>query len=305
MNNTISEINNAANLDFRRFIDICEEEYHDEIMSVAQHISDNAHLKVVMIAGPSGAGKTTSALLLSNYLLKLGIHAQIVSLDNFYLSRQDLPILPNGERDTESVNALDIKEMQHCFLEIENYSKTKMPFYDFEAGKSIKGKIEIDITNNGILIVEGLHALNPVITDCLREENLYKIYISVNEGIYNDKGDRVLTSRKIRFIRRTLRDEKTRGADINATLKLWWQVGYGEEQYLYCFKDRADILLKTLHPYELCVYKERFLKSAKAVLEDSDNYKYVKNITEVIKQITPINPNAVPKNSLIREFLGE
>ncbi len=305
MKNTISEINNAANLDFRKFIDSCEEEYHDGIMSVAQHIRDNSHIKVVMIAGPSGSGKTTSAQLLSDYLLKLGIHAEIVSLDNFYLSRQDLPLLPSGEIDTESVNALDIKEMQRCFSDITNYSKTKMPFYDFEKGESQKEKISIDISDHGILIVEGLHALNPVVTDCLSKDNLYKIYISVNEGIYDEKGNRVLTSRKIRFIRRTLRDEKTRGADINATLKLWWQVGYGEEQYLYCFKDRADILLKTLHPYELCVYKERFLQSAKSVSRSSDNYKYVKNITEVLKRITPINPNAVPKNSLIREFLAE
>ena len=122
-------------MNFRKFIDSCEEEYHGEIMAVAQHISDNSHLKVVMIAGPSGSGKTTTAQLLSDYLLKLSIHAQIVSLDNFYLSRQDLPILPSGECDTESVNALDIKEMQRCFLEIENCSRTKMPFYDFESGK--------------------------------------------------------------------------------------------------------------------------------------------------------------------------
>ncbi len=304
MKNTIPKINNSVNVNTEEFIALCEDGYHSDIMSVAHHISKNTHIKVVMIAGPSGSGKTTTAHLLSDYLEKLGINAVPVSLDNFYLSRENLPVLPNGERDTESVNALDIDEMKRCFSEIAVKSKTKMPFFDFETSTSIKDKIEIDITNNGIMIVEGLHALNPVITDCLPRESLYKIYISVNDAILDEEGNKILTSRKIRFIRRTLRDEKTRGADINATLKLWWQVGLGEEKYLYCFKDRADIFLKTLHPYELCVYKERFLKSAMAVEKGSDNYKYVKSITDVLYSFVAVDENKVPKNSLIREFIG-
>lgn len=303
MKNTVSEINRAAQ-NARTFINECEKNYHEEIMELARYICKNKHIKIIMIAGPSGSGKTTTAHILKEYIKDTGVNARTVSLDNFYLDRESLPVLASGEADTESVNSLDLNCIQKSLLEIIKNGMGFLPRYDFKIGKRIENAEKIDIRDGGIIIVEGLHALNPVITDMLPRESLYKIYISVSAGIFDNGGNAVLSSRKIRFIRRTLRDEKFRNADINTTMKMWPLVISGEENYLYPFKPCADKVLVTLHPYELCVYKGCFLEMMETAERENPLYSYAEKIASVLRQLCSIDASAVPYGSLIREFIG-
>ncbi len=305
MINTVSEINRKVKENAAEFINICENEYKNEIKEITRQLLHNTHLKIVLIAGPSGSGKTTTAHILSESLKNGGANVEIVSLDNFYYDKDKLPILPDGEPDTESVNALDIAEIKRCFSNIVEFGKSTMPVFNFKIGKSEKDAINIDLGQNGILIVEGLHALNPLIYDNLKADSVYKIYISVNLAIFDDNGNKLLSSRKVRFIRRALRDYRFRNTDMFSTLKMWDKVTAGEEEFLYKFKPLADKQLVTLHPYELCVYRDLFLAEFKELPQCAESYSYAEYIAETVKMFTPLHSETVPDNSLIREFIGD
>ncbi len=302
--NTVSKINNQA-LNPQEFIKFCEDNYHNEIKELADTIFKNRDIKVVMIAGPSGSGKTTTAAILKEYLKNVGISATTVSLDDFYLPFDELPILENGEADTESVDSLDIPLIQKCLSSVILTGEAKWPKFDFKKKIRIDNANYVDIRSGGIIIVEGLHALNPVIIKMLDSKNIYKVYISVSDSVYNDAGEEVLSSKKVRFIRRTLRDEKFRNSDINVTLGMWPQVLNGEEHYLYPFKPYADKIIVTLHPYELCVYKNHFEQMVHSADKNHPVYEYATIVLNGLQGFSSISPDLVPLNSLIREFIGD
>ncbi len=304
MINSVGEINKASKQP-ESFILNTESEYLTEIYSVAAAISNNDDIKIVAIAGPSASGKTTTAHILCDRLAELGETTQVVSLDDFYLSPEYLPILPDGKYDIESVDALNIELIKKCFNEIITTGKASLPKYDFANKKSILNAKNIDISNKGIVIVEGLHALNPLITELVPKQNIYKIYISANCSIMDDFGEQLLSSRQIRLVRRMLRDRIFRGTDANKTLELWNNVVAGERKHLYPFKNTADVLIKTLHAYEPCVYKKEFLKLKGEVLVGSFGYDYFLRTAKAIEKFDDIEGNLVPKTSLIREFLGK
>jgi len=305
MKSTLNEINKAILSDSKAFIELCEKEYHDEIFSTAQIIADNDDIKIVALAGPSASGKTTSAHILAERLTALGEKTIIVSLDDFYYSYDELPTLPDGKKDIESVNSLDISLIKKCLNEIVETGKTDLPEYDFKTRTSKKGAKSVDIGKRGIVIVEGLHALNPVITDLVPQKNIYKIYISVNSGVTDDKGELLLSSRKIRLMRRALRDEVYRNSDINNTLTLWEDVVKGERKYLYCFKDTADKIFKTSHRYEPALYKKRFSEMLGEVYREHRGYEYFYETVKGVENFVDLPYSAVPENSLIREFIGD
>ncbi len=303
MINTVSEINRAVkNPD--AIVKEAEKQYKKEIYNAAKTIADNDDIKIVALAGPSGSGKTTSAHILMDRLKLYGEEAVVVSLDDFYLSENELPVLPNGEKDIESVNSLNIALIKKCFAEIINTGKTMLPSFDFAAKQSIPNSKEIDISNKGIMIVEGLHALNPIITDLVPRENIYKMYISVNCSIEDSFGEQLLSSRQIRLVRRCLRDRIFRGCSVKETLSMWNGVVEGERKYLYCFKDTADVLIKTLHIYEPCLYRDEFLKVKEEVTSDCACYEYFMRTAAALEKFDSMEAVYVPSNSLIREFIG-
>lgn len=303
MMNTVGEINSAAS-EPERLIKYAEEQYLSEIYRVAQTIADNDEIKIVSLAGPSGSGKTTTAHILCDRLAELGEKTVVVSLDDFYLSYDQLPVLENGKRDIESVDALDKSLLKKCFGEIINTGKTYLPKYDFKASKSIPNSRLADVGSRGIIIAEGLHALNPVITDLAPRKNIFKMYISVNCSIGDNFGEQLLSSRQIRLARRALRDRVFRGTSLEQTLSLWNGVVEGERKYLYCFKNTADALVKTLHIYEPCVYRDEILKLAKELKKDTVCYEYFMRTVNAIEKFSSIDRSLVPNNSLIREFIG-
>ncbi|MBO4431997.1 MAG: hypothetical protein J5852_00545 [Clostridia bacterium] len=304
MTNTLSEINKAITENAAGFIKKCEDEYKREINEIAKRIADNDDIKIVAIAGPSGSGKTTTAHILRKRLEELGENTDVISLDDFYLPFGKIPLLPDGNRDIESVYALDIPCIEKVFKSIIKTGSATLPKFDFVTKTSIKNAARVDIGERGIVIVEGLHALNPAITGLVKKENILKIYISVNMPIENEGGEQLLSSRQIRLARRVLRDERFRGASAQETLFLWNKVVEGESKYLYCFKNTADIKLTTLHSFEPCVYREPFCRMRSSVGSSTPCYEYFIKTANVLEQFCTIDSKLIPEDSLIREFIG-
>lgn len=305
MRNILSVINDFAKNAPNDMVLRSEERYKKEITDIAKRISDDDKIKIVGIAGPSGSGKTTTAHILCDKLLEFGEKTVVVSLDDFYLPDEQLPILPDGSKDIESVNALDIPLLKKCFNDIITTGKTVVPKFDFHTKERIVEHRKIDITDRGIVVVEGLHALNPIISELVPRENFFKIYISVNLPIVDDFGEKLLSSRQIRFVRRLLRDRVFRDTHPNKTMTLWKGVVEGEEKYLYCFKNTADVELKTLHFYEPCIYKNEFIDLENEIDKNHSCYEYFSGILNALKNFESIDEDLVPHNSLIREFIGE
>lgn len=305
MKSTLQTINEYALNDPAGLVEKAENHYDREITETAQRIADDDSLKIVAIAGPSASGKTTTAHILSEKLQNLGEQTEVVSLDDFYLPTEQLPLTEDGKYDIESVKALDRELMKKCFGEIISTGRTELPKYNFAEKRRILSARSIDISGRGIVIVEGLHALNPVITDLVPRKNIFKAYISVNRSVLDDNGDILLTSRQIRLMRRVLRDRIFRGSSVNETLALWKGVVEGEKKYLYCFKDTADVLIKTLHIYEPCLYRNDFCALCDETQNITDCRDYFLKTAEAVRKFVPLDEALIPHNSLIREFIGE
>lgn len=302
LTNEIEYINEMAESLPRDFIEKCEQRYSNIIASVAKEICDGGERKVVMLAGPSSSGKTTTAKKLCSECKNKGVNTFVLSLDDFYLNRDDIPVLPDGTRDFETVYALDLD----CFGETVNAllrgETVKTPIFDFVSGKRSDKFNEITLGKNDIVIIEGLHALNPVITDKINGQ-LFKIYISVSSRIYNEKGKIILNKRNLRFVRRMVRDAKFRGSSANHTYSLWKNVTYGEDKYLFPYRNNADIKINTVHLYEPCVLKKQALELLQSDI--SDEYLYdVQRLRDALEKFEEIDEKLVPEDSLLREFLG-
>ncbi len=303
INNTVEHIIDSA-ADETGFIDQWEQRYNRKIDAVASKVCETEESEIIMIAGPSSAGKTTTAKKLRISLEKRGIGSYTVSLDDFYLDNKDAPRFPDGSPDFETVHCLDIKCFQEKMKELLETGEADLPQFDFLEGKRKEKYNHIKLNPSDVIIVEGLHALNPIITDKLPKDRLLKVYINVSSRIYDKNGDIVLNKRNMRFIRRLVRDYKFRGSDVQKTYKLWIGVCYGEDTYLFPYKDNADIKINTIHLYETCVLREDAIKLLGRVNKESEFYKDSQRLIRSLMKFPIINPDKVPDDSLLREFLG-
>ena len=303
--NKLEYINDKAINNPQEFINECEKRYEEIISEITEKIVSTKGREIVMLAGPSSAGKTTTARRIKESLEKCGIKAYVLSLDDFYLNRDDIPYLPDGSQDYETVYALDLECLESELNALLRGDKVKAPVFDFTTGKRSETMFnEIILGKEDVVIIEGLHALNPVITDKIQGK-LLKIYINVSSRIYDEKGDIVLNKRNLRFIRRMVRDYKFRDSSVENTCRLWKNVTKGEDEYLFPYRDNADIKADTIHLYEPCVLKHQALRM---IGEDDVSEEYKNDIYKIAKALEKFNDieeNLVPENSLLREFLGE
>ncbi len=305
INNKLEYINDMAVSKPLEFIKSSEDRYQNIIDNIVEKIICEKGREIVMLAGPSSAGKTTTARKIKEGLQKKGIKTYVLSLDDFYLNREDIPYLPDGTQDYETVYALDL----NCFEEKVNAllrgEKVRNPVFDFTTGKRSETQFnDIELGVEDVVIIEGLHALNPVITEKIKGK-LLKIYINVSSRIYDEKGNIVLNKRNMRFIRRMVRDYKFRASSVENTYKLWKNVTAGEDKYLFPYRDYADIKANTIHLYEPCVLKHQALPLLKEC-NVSDEFKSdVQKLCKALEKFCDIPEDKVPDNSLLREFLGE
>lgn len=300
---TFSKINNLA-LDPQNFLRDCSAAYHEKVDAAANEIFLDKSKKIVMLAGPSSSGKTTTASILSADINMLGGKAYTVSLDDFYHSHSvGYPLDENGKPDYECVEALDIELLHMKLGELAEKGKSSLPVFDFKTGERINNAKTIELRENDVIIVEGLHALNPVITDTLNEENLYKIYVSVSSRVYENDGSVLLSKRDLRFTRRMVRDYSFRSTGVERTFEIWQSVMRGEDKYLFPYEDLADVKINSFHPCEPCVLSQKAITLLSQVRnpEYIEKARLLKNKLALFKKI---DYSVLPADSLLREFTG-
>lgn len=304
LKNKLEYINDRAECDPVEFINECEERYQKIIDSIVKRIITEDGREIVMLAGPSSAGKTTTARKLKEGLLEKGVKTYVLSLDDFYLNREDIPYLSDGTQDYETVDALDLKQLEKDLNALLRGETVKAPVFDFTIGKRSDTDFnEITLGAEDVVIIEGLHALNPVITEKVRGK-LLKIYINVSSRICDENENIIFNKRNLRFIRRMIRDYKYRASSVKNTCKLWKNVTMGEEKYLFPYRDNADIKANTIHLYEPCVLKHQALQLLRNSQVMDEFKKDIQELISALEKFEDIDENLVPDDSLLREFLG-
>lgn len=303
INNELSFIAENALNNKVMLIEEAESRYKRIIESISEKINGDSSKKIVMLAGPSGSGKTTTANKIKEKLISYGHKAYTVSLDDFYKNIGEGPKNEDGSYDFESVESLDLELLHKCLEELIEKSESELPLFDFMTGRRKAEKNKIILEKDDVIIVEGLHALNPVITDTLPAENLFKIYISVSSRIY-DNEKIVLNKRNLRFIRRMIRDFQFRNSSVEHTYFLWPKVMAGEDKFLFPFKNNADVFVNSIHIYEPCVFRNEAIKLLSTVENSSENYDDAQKLISALNRFPEIEESSVPKDSLLREFLG-
>ena len=298
----ITELNSAALQSPHEMIEKAEQIYFQKIESIASHIKMNPQLRLILISGPSGSGKTTTANLLADKLRSYGNESLVISLDNFYRDQDDeaYPRLDDGQLDYECPDALNLDLMHVTFERILSEQDFTIPKYDFKEGRCTEKEQHVPI-RNGCVIIEGLHALNPTISEKLPNDKILKIFISVSTNVM-DGDEQILSGRKVRFIRRLVRDSIYRGATAERTFDIWDEVLAAEDIYLYPYKSNADIAFDTFHSFELGVMRPFFdgLISAELALAE----EYARIVENAVLLADEISIDLVPETSLIREFVS-
>lgn len=302
--NNIVSINEMASLSPEELIELSERNFRLQVESVASKVASLSGNRLVMLAGPSSSGKTTTAELLSKDLIKNGRGAKVISLDDFYKDQNEKIFFEDGTPDFETVKSLDTEKIKECLSNITEKGECLLPRFSFVTGTREKEPVHLTLEKDEVVIVEGLHALNPVITDSLESEKLTKLYVSVSSRIMN-QNEVFLSKRDIRFIRRMVRDYLFRNSGVDYTFYLWNGVRKGEDRYLFPFEPLADIKIDSFHSYEMCVLKETALSLLSHIEKDSPYFERSEKLFEKLSQFVSIEKEKMPESSLLREFIGQ
>ena len=283
----------------------CEGYYHHQVQAAMLQIKKNMpNYKFVLLCGPSASGKTTTAYKLKENLIQNGIKARVVSMDNFFLGHANYPRLPDGTPDMETIETLDLDLLNQCFDELFSTGKTLIPIFDFEAQKQIRDAYPVEISDDSVLIMEGIHALNPDVLGGIPQQNVMRIYASVRSKFICGS-ENILIPKDIRLMRRLVRDNKFRGHPPLATLKTWENVLEGERKNINPYRDDVDIKLDNTIDYEVCVWHS-LLKNHLDIagLNDYSEHPALERIFDGLVRFPAINPDKIPPDSLLREFIG-
>lgn len=302
--NNLGELNDyISNSNSGNLIQLSEIMQDYKLLNIAEEIVLNKDdYKVILLSGPSSSGKTTTSMKLSLYLKSLGLNPTHLSMDDYFLERDETPLGPNGKPDFESLNALDIKLFDSQISKLLKGTKVTVPTFNFITGKK-EYKRTIQMQKNDILIIEGLHALNENILKNIPKKNKFKVYISPLTYLNIDDDNRISMT-DLRLLRRIVRDNRTRGYSPSTTLNNWEDVRKGEEKYVFPYQDNANVMFNTSLAYELGVlktYVEPLLYTVKA---DDPEYLTARRLLELLKCVLPISSESVPQISIIREFIG-
>lgn len=284
-----------------------ENYFNNQIAEICKKVCQNESIKIILLAGPSAAGKTTTSNLLALHFGMLSKRVVTVSLDNFFVDRDNTPRLADGSYDFECLNALDLKCLNEFIDDLLIRKVAHMPIYNFRTGMREKKKEKIVVDENTIIIFEGLHALNPkLITN--GDYNFLKLYIALNSDfVLNDEVK--LSARNVRLLRRITRDYYTRGYDVLNTIRMWDNVLDGENKYIKPFKQNADFIINSLHCYEPLLYANYSKKVIQQALNNSqektnEEIKLLKSLLDTLSLFEPIDKKLVPSTSLLWEFLN-
>lgn len=284
-------------------INISEALQEKKIAQIAEQIAARPKVKLVLLAGPSSSGKTTSCKRLSIQLAVNGLKPLQISLDDYFVDRERTPKDENGEYDYESIYALDLQKINDQFNALFRGEEVELPKYDFQSGKSKKSGQRLKMNDNNVLVVEGIHALNPELTAQIPNEQIFRVYASALTTILLDNHNYIPTTDN-RLLRRIIRDYKYRGVSAQDTIHRWPSVRAGENKWIFPFQENADAMLNTAMLYELAVLKMQAEPLLEQVPENCDEYAEAYRLLKFLKYFKGIPFNNLPPTSLLREFLG-
>ena len=284
-------------------INISEALQEKKIAQIAEQIAARPEVKLVLLAGPSSSGKTTSCKRLSIQLAVNGLKPLQISLDDYFVDRDRTPKDENGEYDYESIYALDLQKINDQFNALFRGEEVELPKYDFQSGKSKKSGKRLKMNDNNVLVVEGIHALNPELTAQIPNEQIFRVYASALTTILLDNHNYIPTTDN-RLLRRIIRDYKYRGVSAQDTIHRWPSVRAGENKWIFPFQENADAMLNTAMLYELAVIKMQAEPLLEQVPENCDEYAEAYRLLKFLKYFKGIPFNNLPPTSLLREFLG-
>lgn len=287
----------------RELVMVSEALHEKKIAYIADNITNKHGIKMVLIAGPSSSGKTTFSKRLSIQLRVNGFVPVPISLDDYFVNREDNPKDENGEYDFESILSLDLKTLNDHFIKLLNGEEVEVPSYNFKTGKREWHGNKLRLPKNGILIVEGIHALNPKLTEKVKEENKYKVYISALTQLNLDNHNRIHTT-DVRKIRRIVRDYLSRGYGGEDTLKMWPSIKRGEKKNIFVYQEDCEDMFNSTLVYELSVLKPFALKELNKIKKDSPVYAEAYRLKSFLSFFKEIPMEYVPENSIFREFIG-
>ena len=282
---------------------ISEALHEKKIAQISDMINEKKEIKAVFVAGPSSSGKTTFANRLAIQLKVNGLNPIPISLDNYFVNREDTPKDENGEYDFESIKSIDVKFFKDQMKELFEGKEVEIPIFNFLTGYREKSGSKVKMPKNGILIIEGIHGLNPILTSSLDENNIFKIYISALTQLNLDNHNRISTA-DVRRVRRIVRDSLSRGKNAEETLLMWPSIKKGEEKNIFVYQEEADVMFNSTLVYELCVLKKKALEELDKVGADSSVYDEVKRLKAFLGFFDEIDKGLVPENSILREFIG-
>ena len=282
---------------------ISEALHEKKIAQISDMINEKKEIKAVFVAGPSSSGKTTFANRLAIQLKVNGLNPIPISLDNYFVNREDTPKDENGEYEFESIKSIDVKFFKDQMKELFEGKEVEIPIFNFLTGYREKSGSKVKMPKNGILIIEGIHGLNPILTSSLDENNIFKIYISALTQLNLDNHNRISTA-DVRRVRRIVRDSLSRGKNAEETLLMWPSIKKGEEKNIFVYQEEADVMFNSTLVYELCVLKKKALEELDKVGADSSVYDEVKRLKAFLGFFDEIDKGLVPENSILREFIG-
>ncbi len=301
---TLESINRLARTDPRALVGLSEARFEQALDAAVDRVMQERGREIVMLAGPSGSGKTTAARKLAARFRALGLQSDVLSLDDFYLDRDDIPCGADGKPDYESVRALDLPLLQTALSDLLAGREAALPTFDFTVGRRAPAWRTLRLGEQDAVIVEGLHALNPLVTARLPRENVLKLYLRVARRICRADGEVLLRRRELRLVRRLLRDRRERASSAAHTLSLWDNVLLGEQNYLLPYRGTADMDLDSTYLCEPCVFASAAIDFLADADLPQDARGAAEHLTAALRQFVRIDPSLVPEGSLLREFLG-
>ena len=301
---TVGDFNQAIDAGHATdIINISEALQEKKLAKIAEEIASLKGVKLVLLAGPSSSGKTTSCKRLSIQLAVNGLKPLQISLDDYFVDRDKTPKDENGEFDFESIYALNLDLLNEQFNALFRGEEVELPKYDFPSGKSVKSGKMLKLEPNNVLVVEGIHALNPELTAHVPEEQIFRVYASALTTILLDNHNYIPTTDN-RLLRRIIRDYKYRGVSAQETIRRWPSVRSGENKWIFPFQENADAMLNTAMLYELSVLKMQAEPLLQQVPENCEEFAEAYRLLKFLKYFKGIPYNNLPPTSLLREFLG-
>ena len=302
--NTIYRMNKKVEEDGGKETILLAEALHEKkISEIADNIAKNPKIRMVLIAGPSSSGKTTFAKRLGIQLKLNGIEPKTLSVDNYFVEREQNPVDENGELDFECLEAVDLRLFNEHILKLLAGEEVEIPTFDFASGHKHYEGNTMKLNENEVLVIEGIHCLNDKLTEAISSTQKFKIYISALTILNIDYYNRISTT-DTRLIRRIVRDYNFRGYSAKETIQRWNSVNRGEKKYIFPFQEEADSMFNTSLVYELGVLKSYALPLLKEIGKDEVEYAEARRLITLLNYFKPISTEFIPESSILREFIG-